>query len=110
MLAILSTAAAAALVPAPLLAVTASAIGYGATLLAVPAAVTALIRSATPPSQWTSTLAIFTVIFAAGQISGPYLAGALADHYGTGATLVWAAGQCAAAAALSAIAGTGKDH
>jgi predicted MFS family arabinose efflux permease len=103
LLAVLSVTSAAALIPAPLLAVAASAIGYGATFLAVPAAVTALIRSATPPSQWTSTLAIFTVIFAAGQICGPYLAGALADHYGTGATLVWAAALCAAGAALSVI-------
>jgi predicted MFS family arabinose efflux permease len=109
LLAVLSAAAATALIPAPLLAVTASAIGYGATFLAVPAAITALIRSATPPSQWTSTLATFTVIFAVGQISGPYLAGALADHYGTGATLVWAAALCAAGAALSTISRT-KDR
>jgi len=100
-LAVLSAAAAAALIPAPLLAVTASAIGYGATFLVVPAAITALIRSATTPGQWTSTLATFTVIFAAGQIAGPYLAGDLADHYGTGATLIWAASLCAAGAALS---------
>lgn len=106
LLAILSAAAAVALIPAPLLAVTTSAIGYGATFLAVPAAITALIRSATPPSQWTSTLAIFTVIFAAGQIAGPYLAGALADHYGTGATLAWAAALCATGAALSIISRT----
>jgi predicted MFS family arabinose efflux permease len=110
LLVVLSAAAAAALIPAPPLAVTASAIGYGATFLTVPAAITALIRSAITPSRWTSTLATFTVIFAVGQISGPYLAGALADHFGTGATLIWAAGLCAAAAALSAIAHTGQDH
>jgi predicted MFS family arabinose efflux permease len=109
LLAVLSAAAATALVPGPLLTVTASAIGYGATFLAVPAAITALIRSVTPPSQWTSTLATFTVIFAIGQISGPYLAGALADHYGTGATLLWAAVLCAAGATLTTISCT-KDH
>ena len=108
-LAVLSAATAAALLPVALLAVTASAIGYGATFLAVPAAITALIRSATPHSQWTGTLAAFTVIFAAGQIFGPYLAGALADRYGTGATLVWAAALCAAGAALSTIP-RAKDH
>jgi predicted MFS family arabinose efflux permease len=101
-LAALSAASAAALIPAALLSVTASAIGYGLTFLAVPAAVTALIRSATPPGQWTGTLAAFTVIFAAGQVFGPYLAGSLADHYGPGATLAWAAALCAAGAALSA--------
>lgn len=106
LLAVLSVAAAAALIPVPVLAVTASAIGYGATFLAVPAAITAHIRSATPPGQWTSTLAALTVIFAVGQIAGPFLAGALADRYGTGATLVWAAAVCAAGAALSAISRT----
>jgi predicted MFS family arabinose efflux permease len=109
LLAVLSAAAAAALIPAPLLAVTVSATAYGATFLAVPAAITALIRSATPPSQWTSTLAAFTVIFAAGQISGPYLAGALADHYGTSATLAWAAVLCAAGATVGATSRT-KGH
>lgn len=103
LLAVLSAAAAAALIPGALPLVTASAIGYGATFLAVPAAVTALVRSATPPGQLTGTLATFTVIFAAGQVFGPYLAGSLADHYGTGATLAWAAALCAAGAALSAI-------
>lgn len=106
LLAVLSAAAAAALAPAPLIAVTASAIGYGATFLAVPAAITALIRSTTRPSQWTSTLATFTVIFAAGQICGPYLAGALADRYGTGATLAWAAALCATGAMLNATSRT----
>lgn len=109
LLAVLSVAAAAALIPAALLPVTASAIGYGATFLSVPAAVTALVRSATPPSQWTGILATFTVIFAAGQVFGPYLAGSLADCYGPGATLVWTAALCAAGAALSAIWRT-RDH
>jgi predicted MFS family arabinose efflux permease len=103
LLAILSAAAAAALIPVPALAIPVSAVAYGATFLAVPAAITALIRSATPPSQWTSAIATFTVIFAVGQICGPILAGALADRYGTGATLVWAAALCAAAPPLSSI-------
>jgi MFS family permease len=59
-------------------------------------------------SMSSCTLAAFTVIFAAGQIFGPYLAGALADRYGTGATLAWSAALCAAAT-LSAISRT-KDH
>jgi predicted MFS family arabinose efflux permease len=100
LLAVLSVAAVVALAGAPL-AVTGSAIGYGATFLAVPAAVTALVRAATRPSQWTGALAAFTVVFAAGQTAGPYLAGALADRYGTGATLAWTAALCAAGAALS---------
>ena len=100
-LAVLSTAAATARAGAAPLAVTGSAIGYGASFLAVPAAITALIRAATQPSEWTGALATFTVVFAAGQTAGPYLAGALADRYGTGATLAWTAALCAAGAALS---------
>jgi predicted MFS family arabinose efflux permease len=102
LLAVLSVAAVVALAGGPL-AVTGSAIGYGATFLAVPAAVTALIRTATQPSQWTGALAAFTVVFAAGQTAGPYLAGALADRYGTGATLAWTAALCAAGAVLSVL-------
>jgi MFS family permease len=78
-----------------------SAVGYGATFLVVPAAITSLIHSAAPRAEWTRVLATFTVVFAAGQTAGPYLAGALADRYGTGATLVWTAALCAAGAALS---------
>jgi predicted MFS family arabinose efflux permease len=102
-LAVLSAAAAAALAGAGPLAVAGSAIGYGASFLVVPAAVTALVRAATPPSEWTGALATFTVVFAVGQTVGPYLAGALADHYGAGATLAWTAILCAAGAALSTI-------
>jgi len=49
------------------------------------------------------------VVFAAGQTAGPYLAGALADRYGTGATLAWTAALCAAGAALSIVTRSG-DH
>jgi predicted MFS family arabinose efflux permease len=102
LLAALSVAAVAALAGTPL-AVTGSAAGYGATFLAVPAAVTGLIRTATRPGEWTGALAAFTVVFAAGQTAGPYLAGALADHYGTGVTLAWTAALCAAGSVLSGL-------
>lgn len=102
LLALLSAAAVAALAGTPL-AITGSAVGYGATFLAVPAAVTGLIRTATRPIQWTGALAAFTVVFAAGQTAGPYLAGALADHYGAGVTLVWTAALCAAGSVLSGL-------
>ena len=101
-LAALSAAAAVALVSAAPAVVAGSAIGYGVTFLVVPAAITSLIHSAVPRAEWTRVLATFTVVFAAGQTAGPYLAGALADRYGTGATLVWTAVLCAAGAALSA--------
>jgi predicted MFS family arabinose efflux permease len=100
-LAALSASAAVALISAAPAVVAVSAVGYGATFLVVPAAITSLIHAAVPRSDWTRVLATFTVVFAAGQTVGPYLAGALADRYGTGATLVWTAVLCAAGAALS---------
>ena len=87
--------------------VTGSALGYGATFLSVPAAITTLVRAAIPPHDWTGALAAFTVVFAVGQTAGPYLAGALAAHYGTGATLTWTAALCIAGGALSTVIRSG---
>jgi predicted MFS family arabinose efflux permease len=81
-----------------------SAVAYGATFMAVPAAVTELVRKATTPAKLTGTLAAFTVVFAAGQTAGPWLAGALADHTTAAAPLTWTAALCGAAAILAAIA------
>lgn len=100
-LAALAASAVVALISAAPAVVAVSAIGYGATFLVVPAAITSLVHSAVPRPEWTRVLATFTVVFAVGQTAGPYLAGALADRYGTGATLVWTAALCAAGAALS---------
>jgi len=104
-LAVLGTASGVALVSATPAAVTVSAIGYGASFLAVPAAVTRVVQAAIPPADWTRALATFTIVFAAGQTAGPYLAGALADQYGTGATLAWTAALCAAGAGLATLTG-----
>jgi predicted MFS family arabinose efflux permease len=103
LLAVLTAAAGVALVSAAPAVVTGSAIAYGATFLSVPAGITVLIRAAIPPSEWTGALAAFTVVFAAGQMAGPYLAGSLADHYGPEATLAWTAALCAAGAAVSTV-------
>jgi predicted MFS family arabinose efflux permease len=97
----ISAAAVVALISAAPAVVVVSAIGYGVTFLAVPAAITRLIHTAVPHADWTGALAAFTVVFAVGQMAGPYLAGRLADQYGTGATLVWTAVLCAAGAGLS---------
>lgn len=86
--------------------VTMSALAYGATFMAVPAAVTALVKAATPPKRLTSTMAAFTAIFAAGQTAGPWLAGALADHTTPGAALGWTAALCGMGAILAATAVT----
>ncbi|AWS48026.1 YbfB/YjiJ family MFS transporter [Streptosporangium sp. 'caverna'] len=102
LLGVLGGAAALALsTPSPPV-IIASAIVYGATFMGVPAAVTALIRDNTPPADWTATLAAFTVLFAAGQTAGPWIAGMLADHTSTDATLAWTAVLCAAAAVIAA--------
>jgi predicted MFS family arabinose efflux permease len=85
-------------------AVLVSATAYGATFMGVPAAVTAIIRTATPPADWTPTLATFTALFAAGQTTGPWVAGALADRVGSGATVIFTAVLCAIGAWLAATA------
>ncbi|MGW3568605.1 YbfB/YjiJ family MFS transporter [Streptomyces sp. NPDC000941] len=79
-----------------------SALVYGATFMAVPAAVTTLINTHTAPADWTATLAAFTTVFAAGQTAGPWIAGVAADHTSTEATLGWTALLCAAAALIAA--------
>jgi predicted MFS family arabinose efflux permease len=101
-LAVLAVAAALPLLtPAPPV-VALSALGYGATFMAVPAAVTAIVRAtAAGPDRLATLLAGFTAIFAAGQTAGPWLAGVLADHTGPGAALAWTATLCGAGAALS---------
>lgn len=86
--------------PAPLV-ILASAIVYGATFMGVPAAVTALIKNGTSPTDRTATLAAFTALFAVGQTAGPWAAGVLADHTSTDATLAWTAILCATAAAIA---------
>jgi predicted MFS family arabinose efflux permease len=81
-----------------------SALAYGGTFMAVPAAVTALVRVSTPSERLTETLAAFTVVFAIGQTAGPWLAGLLADLTGPGAALGWTAALCGAGALLAVAA------
>ena len=81
--------------------VLASAVAYGATLMSVPAAVTALVRTHTEPAGWTPTLAALTALFAAGQAAGPWAAGALAELTSSDAGLAWTAALCVAAGVLA---------
>jgi predicted MFS family arabinose efflux permease len=108
LLAILATGAALALVSTALPVVLASVVLYGATFLGVPAAVTARIRDATPPADWTATIAAFTTLFAAGQTVGPWIAGVVADHTSTAATVAWTAVLCAAGAAIALVRQPGR--
>jgi predicted MFS family arabinose efflux permease len=100
-LAAISAAAVVAIASADPAAVIVSAVGYGVSFLVVPAAITRLVHADVPRTNWTAALAAFTVVFAAGQMAGPYLAGVLADSYGAGATLVWTAALCAAGSLVS---------
>ena len=52
---------------------------FGAVFLSVVASTTALVRHNLPPDDWPAGIAAFTIVFAAGQIAGPGLVGALAD-------------------------------
>ena len=55
---------------------------FGAVFLSVVASTTALVRHNAAPAAWPSGIAAFTVVFAAGQIVGPTLVGAIADGPG----------------------------
>jgi predicted MFS family arabinose efflux permease len=75
---------------------------FGAVFLSVVAATTALVRHNLPAAQWPGGIAAFTIVFAAGQIVGPALVGAIAD--GPGGLLrglAWSAAALALGAALA---------
>jgi len=55
---------------------------FGAVFLSVVASTTALVRHNLPPAAWPRGIGAFTVVFAAGQIVGPTLVGALSDGAG----------------------------
>ncbi len=77
---------------------------FGSVFLSVVASTTALVRHNAQAAQWPAGIAAFTVIFAAGQIVGPSLTGAIAD--GPGGLLrglAWSAGALALGAVLAAL-------
>jgi predicted MFS family arabinose efflux permease len=101
-LAVLAIAALVAwLWPQPVV-VAASALAFGSSFMAVPAAVTGIARGKAAPGQVTAVVARLTVVFAAGQMVGPWLAGLVADRTAPAAALVWTAALCAAAAVVAA--------
>ena len=63
-------------------AVFASGLLFGGVFLSVVASTTALVRHNLEPAAWPAGIAIFTTVFAAGQIVGPTLVGWLADGAG----------------------------
>jgi predicted MFS family arabinose efflux permease len=83
---------------------------FGGVFLSVVASTTALVRHNAEPAAWASGIAAFTIVFAAGQIVGPALAGLIADGAdgadGTGGlqrALAWSAGALALGAVLASL-------
>jgi predicted MFS family arabinose efflux permease len=56
-----------------------SAVLFGASLMAVPSAMTDFVRRILPERAWTRALGQLTVVFGLGQCLGPVLSGALSD-------------------------------
>lgn len=77
---------------------------FGSVFLSLVASTTALVRHNAEPAQWPAGIAAFTTVFAAGQIVGPSLTGAIAD--GPGGLLrglAWSAAALALGAVLAAL-------
>ena len=55
---------------------------FGGVFLSVVASTTAFVKHNLPQAGWASGIGAFTIVFAAGQIVGPVLAGVLADGPG----------------------------
>ena len=63
-------------------AVFASGLLFGSVFLALVASTTAFVRHNLAPAQWSRGIALFTTVFAAGQIVGPALIGSVSDATG----------------------------
>ena len=77
---------------------------FGSVFLSVVASTTALVRHNAEPQQWPAGITAFTIVFAAGQIVGPSLTGAIAD--GPGGLLrglAWSAAALALGAVFAAL-------
>jgi len=68
-----------------------SAGGFGLCSMPIFAAVSISIRHHLPRFAWNRAVALATIIFAVGQSLGPIGSGALSDHFGLSASLVWTA-------------------
>ena len=62
--------------------VLASGLLFGGVFLSVVASTTALVRQQLAPLHWATGISAFTIVFAAGQIIGPTVVGAIADGPG----------------------------
>ena len=65
------------------LAMLASAALFGVAMFSIPSAISSLIKRSLNKTHWGRVMAVFTVVFAAGQTIGPLATGWLADRYGS---------------------------
>jgi predicted MFS family arabinose efflux permease len=82
-LAVVALGAALPLVQTSLPIMVLSALFFGGAFFIPPAIGTAVFRKGLPPAAWGKAVAGFTLVFAAGQIVGPVLTGALSDTTGS---------------------------
>ena len=80
---VLAAGAGLPLLASSLPAMLASAALFGAGMFSTPSAVSTLIRKQLPKPAWGGAMAVFTILFAIGQIVGPTVTGWLADLYGS---------------------------
>ena len=81
----------------------AGAVGVGLGLAATPALVTAAARARSSAADYARAFSIATAAMGLGQLAGPVLAGALADHFGSAAAPLFAAAAYALGALLAGI-------
>ena len=82
-MAVLATGAALPLVSAHPAVMLLSAALFGLAMFSAPSSVGSFIKHSLPKPAWGSSMATFTVVFAAGQIVGPVATGWLADRLGS---------------------------
>ncbi len=82
-MAVLATGAALPLVSAHPAVMLVSAALFGLAMFSAPSSVSSFIKHSLPKPAWGSSMAIFTAVFAAGQIVGPTATGWLADRFGS---------------------------
>ena len=80
---VLAAGAGLPLLASSLPAMLASAALFGAGMFSTPSAVSTLIRKQLPKPAWGGAMAVFTILFAIGQIVGPTVTGWLADLNGS---------------------------
>ncbi len=69
----------------------ASGIVFGGTFLSLVASTTAFVRHNLPASRWSAGISAFTIVFAAGQIVGPVVLGAISDGVGLSRGFIYSA-------------------